>query len=112
MKITAIGFLGTDPSFYEKKSEDGSDFATFRLAHADRYYNIKDNTWKDVEPIWFTVECFGELARNASARLKKGSSIIVYGNLSAGSWETESGEVRNNLTIKAKSIGIDLNRIE
>jgi single-strand DNA-binding protein len=108
VEVSVSGYVGTDPGFYEAKSNEGADFSTFRLAHTGSFFNAKKNEWKDDKTMWFTVKTFRSLAKNVSEKIKKADPVIVKGQLSQEEYKGEDGETRTSLVIDAKHIGIDL----
>ena len=93
LKGTLIGNLGRDA---ELKLIGGTQYAVFNVAHSERRTDIhgqqqETTTW---------VRC---LKRDVNARLApylvKGKKVYVDGRLSLGSYTTQQGETRYELSI-------------
>jgi len=110
INITATGFLGTDPVFYNAKSEEGSDFTSFRMANTNRFYSKKTESWQDGSTTWFTVKAFNGLAKGIYKSLKISDSVVVSGTLVSEEWENDEGQKMSALVINAKQVGHDISR--
>jgi single-strand DNA-binding protein len=64
----------------------------------------------DVKPdaVLYDVVCFGSLAENVAATVRKGSRIIVSGRLEEQTWVSKDGFKRTGQKIIADGIGPDL----
>lgn len=98
LKGTLIGNLGRDA---ELKLIGGTQYAVFNVAHSERRTDIhgqqqETTTW---------VRC---LKRDVNARLApylvKGKKVYVDGRLSLGSYTTQQGETRYELSIWVDSL--------
>ncbi|MDO5701253.1 MAG: single-stranded DNA-binding protein [Bowdeniella nasicola] len=105
MDVTVKGYLGADPILHIAKS--GTAMGRMRLAHSTtRRLGSEFST----ETQWFDVKCFGDLARNATQSLRKGSPVLVRGRIVTEHWRTKEGEERSKVAIIASAIGIELTR--
>ena len=98
--VELIGFLGQDPEL--KSSANGRAFTRLSLATSER--------WKDqegeyqVRTEWHTVFCWGKRAEAAARLLKKGSHVLVEGQLrSRPVTKEETGEVTVRWAIQANA---------
>lgn len=98
LKGTLIGNLGRDA---ELKLIGGTQYAVFNVAHSERRTDINGQLQETTT--W--VRC---LKRDANARLApylvKGKKVYVDGRLSLGSYVTQQGETRYELSIWVDSL--------
>jgi len=78
-KITAVGFLGNDPTMRYLPS--GQAVTNFSLA-TNRKYTSNDQ--KVEETTWFRVSVWGNQAESVNQYLQKGSKVLVEGRLQPG----------------------------
>lgn len=89
---TFTGRVGADPDC--RYYENGSAVASFRIA-VDQY--AKKGADKP-EPIWIKVNVWGKRAQTIADHVKKGSSILVSGELGIDTYEKD-GEKRTSVTL-------------
>jgi len=70
---------------------------------SNRQYTKKDGTKVD-EANFFDVAMWGKLGETCSKYLKKGSRVLVSGNLCKDIWKTAEGETKSNTYINAKEV--------
>ena len=99
--VELIGFLGQDPEL--KSSANGRAFTRLSLATSERW---KDKEGEDQERTeGHTVVCGGKRAEAAARLLKKGSHLLVEGQLrSRPVTNEETGEVTVLWAIQANAI--------
>lgn len=103
--ITITGNLTRDP---EKNTlPSGQSVINFMIAQTPRQFNRETNTWKDLEPNFFRVSAFGDLADNIKDSLSKGSRVIVQGEFRTERY-TADGVERTSNNIRADEIGPSL----
>lgn len=103
--IAVVGTIATPPKRIVAQS--GVALCTFRLASGDRRYDREQGKWIDGETNWFGVTAFRTLAEHASASLRKGQRVIVFGRLRIRRWE--NGEKSGlSVDIEAEALGHDL----
>ena len=114
---TLLGNLIAEPYF--KTFNSGNAVLRFRVATSDVKKEKNDNgddVWRDYNQFYVDVECWGQLAVNAGASLRKGFPVIVIGKLVHEYWEgkDEKGEValRSKTTLKARHVAFDLARYQ
>ncbi|MHA2789636.1 single-stranded DNA-binding protein [Corynebacterium sp. S7] len=72
--------------------------------------------WADVDNLFIDAECWGELATNAKASLRKGSPVVATGYLVTDSWsvkddQAEGGQVnRSRIKLRAEQISFEMSR--
>ncbi|MCG7290219.1 MULTISPECIES: single-stranded DNA-binding protein [unclassified Corynebacterium] len=114
---TLLGNLIAEPYF--KTFNSGNAVLRFRVATSDVKKEKNDNgddVWQDYNQFYVDVECWGQLAVNAGASLRKGFPVIVIGKLVHEYWEgkDDKGEValRSKTTLKARHVAFDLARYQ
>lgn len=96
-KVILLGRLGADPE--SRSLQNGGQVVNMRVATSE--------TWKDKQTgekkeraEWHSVVIFNEnLARVASAYLKKGSQVYLEGQLQTRKWQDQSGQDRYSTEI-------------
>lgn len=99
-KVMLTGRLTRDPEL--RYTPSGTAVVSFSVA-SSRNYKGQDGEWK--QSVTF-VNCvaWAKLAVLVNEYLKKGSAVYVEGSLNSRSWETEDGQKRSMLEIKAQII--------
>lgn len=98
--VLIAGNLTCDPSF--RKTTNGTPVANFYIASNRKF---KDNTGQWRENVCYVgVVAWYKLAESCYENLKRGSAIIVDGELQSRSWRNEDGTSRNVVEIKARRI--------
>lgn len=117
LPITISGNLIDDPKHLKFKT--GTTLTKLRVATSRRVSTEeKDDNgntiWQDIDQLYLDVECWGQLAVNVKASLKKGLPVIVVGRLVTESWdEPTDGEetiTRYRTILKANQIALELSR--
>ena len=104
-QITIIGNVGTEPVV--DKGSDGRRFTHFRVGCTRRYQDPASGAWRDTESSWYNVTANGMLADNIIKSVSKGTRVVVTGLMSVRRWERDERS-GINVTIRAESVGIDL----
>jgi single-strand DNA-binding protein len=98
--VFLIGNLTRDPEL--RFVPGGTAVSNLRLAVNEKYKDsngeLKDTT------CFLTVVVWGKMAESCSQYLSKGSPIFVEGSLQSRSWETQDGQKRSVLEVKAKRV--------
>jgi single-strand DNA-binding protein len=96
-KVLITGNLTKDPEL--RYTTTGVPVANFRMASNKKY---KDNTGLNKEEVCFIgVVTWQKLAESCSKFLKKGSAVLVEGELRSRFKENEDGSKRNLIEIRA-----------
>ena len=90
--FNVMGRLAADPEM--KKSNEGKDFATFRVAN---------NTGKE-EVNWINCICFGKTAENVARYTQKGKELYIEGRLQTRKWEDRDGNNRYSTEVVANKV--------
>jgi len=95
-KILIAGFLGKDPE--EKFTKTGTKVTSFSVA-----VTVARSTGK--ETVWYKVNCWKDTFSKILTHLKKGSCVIIAGDLSVPrAFVNKAGETGIDLTISCDSI--------
>lgn len=99
-KVFMIGNLTRDPEL--RYTPSGVAVVNLRLAVNRRY---RDRNQEQKEEVCFvTVTAWDKQAEVCNQYLSKGRSIFVEGRLQSRSWETNDGQKRNVIDIRAERI--------
>ena len=103
-EITVVGNLTADVEL--RYTPAGNAVANFTVAKNTRYFDTGTNEWVDGETLFFRCNVWREQAENlAASGIKRGSRVIVTGNLQARSFETKEGEKRTVWELTVEEIG-------
>jgi len=102
-RVIIAGNLTRDPEV--RYTQSGAAVANLGLASSRYYKDPKDpaGEWKE-DTCFVTVVAWAQLAERAGDSLKKGSPVLVEGRLQSRSWETDDGQKRSVIEIRADSI--------
>ncbi len=99
-KVFLIGRLVADPQLQHTQS--GTPFSRFRIA-VNRPYRDRNGNWQE-ETLFIDVVVWGDAADRAVSRFNKGTRVLVEGSLRQSTWETESGEKRSRIEVRADRV--------
>jgi single-strand DNA-binding protein len=99
-RVFLIGRLVADPQLQHTQS--GTPFTRFRIA-VNRPYRDRSGNWQE-ETLFIDVVVWGEAADRAVTRFNKGSRVLVEGSLRQSTWETDSGEKRSRIEVRADRV--------
>lgn len=98
--VIIVGNLIKDPTF--RKTTSDVPVANFTIASNRKF---KDSSGTIKEDVCFIgVVAWYKLAESCYENLKKGSAVLVEGELQSRSWKTEDGFNRSTVEIKARRI--------
>ncbi len=98
--VIIVGNLIKDPAF--RSTTTGVPVANFTIASNRKF---KDNSGAIKEDVCFIgVVAWYKLAESCYENLRKGSAVLVEGELQSRSWKTEDGFNRSTVEIKARRI--------
>lgn len=99
-RVFLMGNLTRDPQV--RKTAGGLAVSDLGLAVSDKYRN---KTGEMVETVCFAdIVVWGHQAESCAQYLKKGSQIMVEGRLQLDQWQTDAGEKRSRLRIRADRV--------
>jgi len=108
--LTIRGRLTADPEL--RFTPSGAGVVNFTVAVNASKFDKDSNSWKDQPAKFWRCAAWnqGKLTRaeNVANLLKKGDSIIVYGELTTREYTTKEGEQRTADEIRVETIGKDL----
>lgn len=94
------GNLTRDPIY--KKTNNHSPVINFSIA-SNRKYKDGANVWQE-DVCYINIVAWNKLADSCKEKLKKGSAILVDGELQSRVWKSEDGHTRSVVEIKARRI--------
>ena len=98
--VIVAGNLTKDPIFRE--TTNGTPVVNFSIA-SNRKFKDSTNQWQE-DVCYVGVVAWNKLAESCRDRLKKGSAVLVDGELQSRSWKSEDGHNRSIVEIKARRI--------
>ena len=102
-RILITGNCTRDPEV--RYTQGGSAVTNIGIASSRYYKDPKDPAggWKE-DTCFVTVVAWGALAERCGDMLSKGSPVLVEGQLQSRSWETEDGQKRSVIEIRADRV--------
>ena len=101
-KAILIGFVGADPNVHY--SRRGSCQATLRLATSVPGYTRRDGTQIPERTEWHTVVIFGTLAQFVERWVRKGSHLLVEGEIRYNNYTDRQGQAQARTEIWADKV--------
>ena len=99
-RVYMIGRLTKDPEI--RQTTNGTPVANYTIALNRRYKNAAGE-WKD-ETTFVGIVAWQKLADLCKQYLTKGRAVLVEGKLQTHSWETEDGQKRSLLEVRADRV--------
>lgn len=98
--VVVAGNLTKDPVF--RQTTNQTPVVNFSLA-SNRRYKDSTNQWQE-DVCYVGIVAWNKLAESCRDRLRKGSAVLVDGELQSRSWKTDDGHNRSIVEIKARRI--------
>ena len=98
--VIVAGNLTKDPIFRETTNK--TPVVNFSLA-SNRRIKDSSNQWQE-DVCYVGIVAWNKLADSCKERLKKGSAVLVDGELQSRTWKTDDGHNRSIVEIKARRI--------
>lgn len=98
--VIVAGNLTKDPVFRETTSK--TPVVNFSIA-SNRKYKDSSNQWQE-DVCYIGIVAWNKLAESCRERLKKGSAVLIDGELQSRTWKLEDGHSRSIVEIKARRI--------
>ena len=98
--VIVAGNLTKDPIF--RQTNNKTPVVNFSVA-SNRRYKDSCNQWQE-DVCYIGIVAWNRLAESCKDRLKKGSAVLVDGEIQSRSWKTEEGHNRSIVEIKARRI--------
>ncbi len=106
-RVFLIGRLTADPELSHTQS--GTPYTRFRIA-VNNPYRDRNGNWQE-DTLFIDIVLWGDAADRAVSRFNKGTRVLVEGRLRQSTWETESGERRSRIEVRAdRVVAIDPKR--
>jgi single-strand DNA-binding protein len=98
--VIVAGNLTKDPIF--RQTTNSTPVANFSIA-SNRKYRDSSNQWQE-DVCYIGVVAWNKLAQSCREKLKKGSAVLVDGELQSRNWKSDDGHNRSIVEIKARRI--------
>lgn len=98
--VLIVGNLTKDPIY--RTTSNNTPVVNFSIASNRRYKDRNSNWQEDV--CYIGVVAWNKLAESCQQRLRKGSAVLLEGELQTRNWRTEDGGHRSILEVKARRI--------
>lgn len=98
--VVVAGNLTKDPVF--RQTTNSTPVVNFSIA-SNRKYKDSTNQWQE-DVCYVGIVAWNKLAESCRDRLKKGSAVLVDGELQSRSWKSDDGHNRSIVEIKARRI--------
>jgi single-strand DNA-binding protein len=98
--VIVSGNLTKDPIF--RQTTNSTPVVNFSIA-SNRKYKDSSNQWQE-DVCYIGVVAWNKLAESCKERLRKGSAVLVDGELQSRNWKSEEGYNRSIVEIKARRI--------
>ena len=98
--VIVAGNLTKDPIFRE--TTNGTPVVNFSIA-SNRKFKDSTNQWQE-DVCYVGVVAWNKLAESCRDRLRKGSAVLIDGELQSRSWKSDDGHNRSIVEIKARRI--------
>jgi single-strand DNA-binding protein len=89
--VLLMGRVTMDPDL--RYTPSGAAVLGYRIAVNRRWLDKQSNEWKE-DTSFFNVNIWGQSAERLSKTMRKGSAVLVEGQLRSRSWEGKDGEKR------------------
>lgn len=98
--VLIAGNLTKDPII--RQTRNGTPVANFSIA-SNRKFRDGDSNWQE-DVCYVGIVAWNRLAESCVDKLRKGSAVLVEGELQSRTWTTEEGSTRSTVEIKARRI--------
>ena len=98
--VVVAGNLTKDPIF--RQTTNNTPVVNFSIA-SNRKYKDSSNNWQE-DVCYVGIVAWNKLAESCRERLRKGSAVLVDGELQSRNWKSEEGHNRSIVEIKARRI--------
>ena len=98
--VVIAGNLTKDPIF--RQTTNGTPVVNFTVA-SNRKFRDSGNQWQE-DVCYVGIVAWNKLADSCRDRLKKGSAVLIDGELQSRNWKTDDGHNRSIVEVKARRI--------
>src|SRR4030065_2693896 len=106
--VIVAGNLTKDPVY--RQTSNNTPVVNFAIA-SNRKYRDGSNQWQE-DVCYVGVVAWNRLADSCRERLRKGSAVLVDGELKSRRWKSDDGHNRSIVEIKARRIQFLNRRLE
>ena len=99
-KVFLVGNLTKDPEL--RYTPQGTAVATLRIAVNSPFRDKSGQMQKDT--CFINVVVWGQMAEASNQYLQKGRPVFVEGRLQSRSWETNDGQKRSTIDVRAERV--------
>lgn len=99
--VLVAGRLTRDPE--QRFTQKGQGVTTFDIASNRRYKDAASGEWKD-NTVFVPVSVWGPMSDRCKEKLRKGSPVLVEGNLVSSEYTDKSGQKRKVLKVNARRV--------
>ncbi len=99
--VTFIGNVGRDPEM--RSTDEGTPVVNFSLA-VDTYLGKDEDGKVKTSPMWMTVSAWKHLAETSAKMVKKGSSVLVSGELLIRKYTDKNKVEQTRIEVRADTI--------
>lgn len=107
-KVILVGNLGRDPEV--RSMQSGDKVANLSIATSERWRDREGNQQEKTE--WHRVVIFGKVAEIAERYLKKGSKVLIEGQLQTRKWTDQSGQDRYSTEVVVRGFGGNMTMLD
>ncbi len=101
--VALMGRVTMDPDL--RYTPKGTAVLGLRIATNRRYRDRATDEWKE-ETYYFNANVWGQQAERIGETAKKGSAVLIEGELRSRSWETQSGDKKYMVEINARRVQV------
>ena len=99
-KTTVVGNVGRDPEM--RYTPSGVPVTDFSLATTRKWKTAGGEPQE--KTTWFKITCWRKLAESVAQYVRKGSLVLVEGEVEADAWTDQQGEARATLKLTANQV--------
>lgn len=104
--VVLIGNVTRDPEL--RFTTGGTAVAEFGLAYNKRWFDQKEQEWKEGETSFFNITAWRDLGEHCAASIVKGQRVIVVASAEQSTWEDNEGNKRSSVRFVAHEVGPSL----
>jgi single-strand DNA-binding protein len=101
--VLLAGRVTMDPDL--RYTPKGTAVLQFRIAVNRRYPDRATGEWKE-ETSYFTVVNWGQQAERVGEQMKKGSAVMIEGELRSRSWDDKDGKKHSVVEVHARRVQV------
>lgn len=107
-QVTVTGNLAADPEL--RFTPTGKAVANFTVIASERRLNRDTNEWEDGASCPIRCAVWEEVAEHVAENLRRGSSVVVTGELTQREYETREGEKRYAMDCRVRTVAAQISR--